>query len=102
MVEITLCRVSADSKKIDMIFSCSESDVLESLQITTYKLVDGDFELDSFDLSEVLKDDKTEYNMSILLESLNVSGPAMYRIVLTYSDGDDNPQIAEAFISDVN
>lgn len=115
MIEIELCRVSSDSKWLDLIFNTPNGYQVTSLQITAHSLSDNNLvettrefvKISEEDIGEgtiTKNDDQNRYVRRILLKPFQV-GPAMYCVHITARpiEGDPDDRIdAEAWCSDVN
>ena len=120
-ISISLFRVSADSKYLDMIFSCPQEYYFTSLQLEVryYDPKDKIFKSQYFDLSaalfkvecpeedpecEDLTIDKKHWTVRLPLEKLGIQVPAIYKCELKANaiDPEERELIAHTASSDVN
>lgn len=104
MIEISLCRVSADSEHLDIMVSAPYNYQFTSLTVTTLHLENGDFVEQGFDVSEVFDDsEKRDYALRIPLEKFGLKNiPAIYQVRITASKSGNGPIETFAVVSDVN
>lgn len=106
MIEISLCRVSADSKHLDIIFNAPYDYQFDSLMVTTLHLEKGDFVEQNFDVSDVFEEnpEKRDYILRIPLEKFGLKNiPAIYQVHITAKHKTED-LVTEGFalVSDVN
>lgn len=108
MIEISLCRISADGMHLDLIFSAPNEYEFTSLSVTTLHLKDGDFVEQHFDIQDIFNPLKSNYVLRIPLEKFGLKDiPAIYQIQLSaykkgVPEGQEPPIYSYATISDVN
>lgn len=117
-ISVSLFRVSADSKFLDMVFDCPREYYFTYLQIETRTLNDdGKFVSQWFDLSKVLfsEDTKSKHHWTVRLplNKIGINSPAIYIATLkayypgqeatkTTEEIEDDEIVDEMICSDVN
>lgn len=108
-ISIELFRVSSDSKNLDMIFNCPDGCHFTSLTLEVMYINElSDFTSVNYDLSPALFGDteqeepKTRFVVSLPLDKLGISVPAIYVGYFKAEDSEYNELTDKAICSDVN
>lgn len=105
-IEISLCRVSASGKYLDIICNAPSNSEFVSMYITTEHLEGGEFVTQEFEIQDAFTDPaKRSYTFKLPVSKFNLEGiPAIYQIKLTAEDLDNPGTFIEAFtfVSDIN
>lgn len=82
MIEISLCRVSSDSKYLDLMFNIPADCTFTALHIRARYVEDNEFVTKEFDVSEqfINTADKKEYAVRIELAQFGILVPAIYEV----------------------
>lgn len=105
-IEISLCRVSASGKYLDIICNAPRNSEFVSMYVTTEYLKGGEFVKEEFEIEDAFPDpDKCTYVFKLPISKFNLEGiPAIYWIKLTANDLDNPGTLIykDACISDTN
>ena len=87
-IEISLCRVSASGKYLDIICNAPRNSEFVSMYITTEHLEGGEFVTQEFEIQDAFTDPaKRSYTFKLPVSKFNLEGiPAIYQIKLTAED----------------
>lgn len=81
MIEISLCRVSSDSKYLDLMFNIPVDYTFTAMHIRARYIEDNEFVTKEFDVSEqFINLNKKEYVVRIELAQFGISVPAIYEV----------------------